>query len=77
MHVPCGGLKVPDSGLFMPGEVCQKKCLSHVDCTELSPTFIAGINDCLNRVATEYKNKRTIFMPPNFQNLENNNLLAL
>ena len=54
----------------------KKKCLYNVY-YETFDDFTAGINDCLRRVETEYKNELETLMQPNFQNLENVSLLAV
>jgi len=47
----------------------KKKCLYNVY-YETFDEFTAGINDCLNRVETDYKAELETLMKPNFQNLK-------
>jgi transposase len=54
----------------------KKACLYNVY-YETFADFTAGINDCLSRVETDYKNELETLMQPNFQNLKNVSLLAL
>ena len=44
---------------------------------ETFDSFIAGINDCLNRVETDYKEELETLMKPKFQNFKKEKLLAL
>jgi len=53
----------------------KKKCLYNVY-YETFEDFVEGINDCLKRVETEYKNELATLMKPNFQNLKKGRLLA-
>ena len=54
----------------------KKKCLYNVY-YETFDEFTAGINDCLSRVETDYKEKLETLMEPNFQNFKKEKLLAL
>jgi transposase len=53
----------------------KKKCLYNVY-YETFADFTRGINECLNRVETEYKAELETLMTPKFQNLKNGMLLA-
>jgi len=54
----------------------KKKCLYNIY-YETFEDFTSGINDCLNRVETDYKPELDTLMQPNFQDLKNVSLLAL
>ena len=54
----------------------KKKCLYN-QYYETFADFTSGINDCLDRVETDYKTELETLMQPNFQNLKNADLLAL
>ena len=54
----------------------KKKCLYNVY-YETFDLFTAGINDCLQRVETDYKEELETLMKPNFQNFKKEKLLAL
>ena len=54
----------------------KKKCLYNVY-YETFEDFVEGINDCLKRVETEYKNELATLIKPNFQNLKKGRLLAV
>jgi len=54
----------------------KKKSLNNVY-YETFDDFKAGINDCLNRVETDYKTEIETLMKPNFQNLKKEHLLTL
>jgi len=54
----------------------KKACLYNVY-YETFEDFTTGINDCLSRVETDYKQELATLMKTNFQNLKNGNLLAL
>jgi len=54
----------------------KKKCLYNVY-YETFDLFIAGINDCLRRVETDYKEELETLMKPKFQNFKKEKLLAL
>jgi transposase len=53
----------------------KKKCLYNIYYATFDE-FTFGINDCLNRVATDYKIELATLMQPNFQDLKNVKLLA-
>jgi len=56
------------------GKFVKKKCLYNIYYATFDElTF--GINDCLNRVATDYKAELNTLMQPNFQDLKNVRLL--
>ena len=54
----------------------KKKCLYNVY-YETFDSFIAGINDCLNRVETDYKEELETLMKPKFQDFKKEKLLTL
>ena len=54
----------------------KKKCLYNIY-YETFDDFKAGINDCLDRVETDYKPELESLMSPNFQNLKNVMLLTM
>jgi transposase len=54
----------------------KKKCLYNVY-YETFDEFTAGINDCLSRVETDYKEELETLMKPKFQNFKKEKLLAL
>ncbi|MDR1492456.1 MAG: transposase, partial [Planctomycetaceae bacterium] len=56
--------------------VKKKKCLYNTY-YETFDDFKTGINDCLDRIETDYKNEMKTLMTPRFQNLKNGMLLAL
>ena len=51
----------------------KKKCLYNVY-YETFDLFIAGINDCLRRVETDYKEELETLMKPKFQNFKKEKL---
>jgi transposase len=53
----------------------KKKCLYNVY-DETFDDFTSGINGCLNRIETEYKDELETLMKPNFQNFKNVMLLT-
>jgi transposase len=54
----------------------KKKCLNNVY-YETFADFTAGINDCLSRVETDYKEELETLMTTKFQNLKKGQLLAV
>lgn len=54
----------------------KKKCLYNVY-YETFDEFTAGINDCLSRVDTDYKDELATLMTPKFQDLKNVCLLTV
>ncbi len=53
----------------------KKKCLYNIYYENFG-AFVDGITDCLNRVETDYKSELATLMQPNFQTLENVNLMT-
>jgi transposase len=53
----------------------KKKCLYNVY-YETFDQFVSGINDCLDRIETDYKEELETLMKPNFQDLKKGRLLA-
>jgi transposase len=53
----------------------KKKCLYNVY-YETFADLTTGINDCLSRVETDYKDELATLMQPKFKNIKNVSLLA-